>query len=267
MPEEHSGSLDLHAALRALGERIDVPPAPDLAAAVSAALESSSGPSHRPTRRAPARWALAAAAVIVLAAAVVAVSPGARQAVAGWLGVLGIEIRTGTGPARPVPATPDSLGLGRRASLAGARRAVSFPVAVPRLPPWDRPDRIHVQAAVPAGGRVTFLYRPRPGLPEAGGTGVGMLITQFEARIEEDVIRKLVASGASVRPIAVGDDRGYWISGEPHVFFYLDEAGQFQEDTLRLAANTLVWEHEGTTFRLEWALDRRRAVAIARSMR
>jgi hypothetical protein len=268
MSDGRTGTTDLPAALHALGKHLEVPPAADLAPRVRSALEEPGRARLRPVRRpGPAHLARAAAAAVVLAAALVAVSPTARDAVAGWLGVLGIDIRTDDRPPRRAPATPDTPGLGEPASLAEARRAVAFPVAVPEHPPWNRPDRIHVEAAVPAAGRVTFVYLPRAGLPEAGGTGIGMLITQFRARLDEDVIRKLIASGGSIQPIAVGDDNGYWISGRPHVFYYVDSEGRFREDTLRLASNTLVWEREGTTYRLESALGRERAAAIARSMR
>jgi hypothetical protein len=139
-------------------------------------------------------------------------------------------------------------------------------VATPAASAFGRPDRVHVDDAVPPGGRVTLVYLPRPDLPEVGGTGVGMLVTQFRARVDDDVVHKLVGSGARVTPIAVGGHRGYWISGPPHVMFYVDAEGRFREETLRLAANMLVWQRAGTTFRIESALDRSQSVKVARSL-
>jgi hypothetical protein len=259
---------DMRGALRALGRHLDVPQSPDLAARVRVALEDpeAARPAGVRTSRA-ARVALAAAIVCVLAATFVAASPTAREAVADWLGVLGIDIHAGVRSPRDAPARPDTLGLGPRASLSEARRNVTFPVDLPEGSAFDRPDRVHVDEAVPSGGRVTLVYLPRPRLPQVGDTGVGMLITQFRARVGEDVVHKLVASGANVRPVAVGAGRGYWISGPPHVMFYVDAEGRFREDTLRLAANTLVWERNGTTFRIESALDREQTLKVARSLR
>ena len=51
-----------------------------------------------------------------------------------------------------------------------------------------------------------------------------------------------------------------------HEFFYLDADGEPQPDTARLAANTLLWERDGVTYRLESALDRDAALAIARQL-
>ena len=49
-----------------------------------------------------------------------------------------------------------------------------------------------------------------------------------------------------------------------HEFLYLDANGNPQPDTARLAANTLLWERDGVTYRLESALDRDAALALAR---
>ena len=60
--------------------------------------------------------------------------------------------------------------------------------------------------------------------------------------------------------------RGIWLEGEPHGFYYLDEAGQPRDETLRLARNTLLWERGPLTFRLEGDLTREQALAVARSL-
>ena len=267
MPDRGTGSPDLPAALSALSTRLAVPASPDLAARVRGALEDPEAVRRTVGGRRQGAHVALAAAVVVLAATFVAASPSARDAVAGWLGVLGIDIRAGVPVPPEAPATPDALGLGPRTSLAEARRTVDFPVALPRGSAFERPDRVHVDEAVPSGGRVTLVYLPRQGLPEVRGTGVGMLITQFRARVGEDFMRKLVGAGGNVTPVAVGRHNGYWISGPPHVMFYVDAQGRLRDDTLRLAANALVWERAGTTFRVESALGRKQTLKIARSLR
>jgi hypothetical protein len=60
---------------------------------------------------------------------------------------------------------------------------------------------------------------------------------------------------------------GYWIEGAPHQFFYTDEHGQVQSESIRLAANVLLWESGGLTLRIESVLPQATAVRVADSMR
>jgi hypothetical protein len=58
-----------------------------------------------------------------------------------------------------------------------------------------------------------------------------------------------------------------WIEGAPHLFFYRSPRRGFTERGLRLAANVLLLERGRLLVRLEGAMSRERAVAIARSLR
>lgn len=205
-----------------------------------------------------------AALAVVAAVGAAALTPGVRSAVAGWLGVLGIEIRVEHGPP-PHSGVEGTLGLGGETTLEGARRAVSFPVDSLHAPGFATPDVVLFSEA-PAGGQVSFVFRPRPGLPEAAGTGVGLLLSQFRASLGEALIKKVVTAEASVEPVALGDG-GYWISGRPHFIAYVDAAGRVRDETTRLAANTLVWEEAGVTYRLESELHKAQALRLARSIR
>ncbi len=53
----------------------------------------------------------------------------------------------------------------------------------------------------------------------------------------------------------------------PHVFWYLAPSGAVIEDSRRLVGDTLVWERDGVLYRIEGAISRAQALAIARSMR
>src|SRR5215218_2503145 len=200
--------LDLEAALADLAADLRFPPTPDLAAAVTARLEE--GPARAPAgRRLPARrrpawlagWrrlAVAGLAAVLLAAAVLAASPGTREAVARRLGLRGIGVELG-GPPPPTATTRAGarldLGLGQRVTLEEARRRVSFPVLVPASAGFDRPDAVFIDAAAPAGGRVDLVYRARPGLPASSFTDAGLLITQFRGEPEPDFIKKVTGAG------------------------------------------------------------------------
>jgi hypothetical protein len=66
--------------------------------------------------------------------------------------------------------------------------------------------------------------------------------------------------------VRVGADRGVWIAGRPHEFAYLDAHGQARYETLRLAGNTLLWNHRGVLVRLEANVTRQTAIEIASSL-
>jgi hypothetical protein len=65
----------------------------------------------------------------------------------------------------------------------------------------------------------------------------------------------------------VAGQPGYWFSGEPHFFTYLDATGQFRDEQTRLAGNTLIWQRGDLTLRIEGQITRQEALAIAESMR
>lgn len=256
---------ELAGALTSLGPRIEYPATPDLAAQVGHRLRREPAPPGvRGIPRLLSRRGLAIAALVLLVAlAAATLTPGVRSAVAGWLGVLGIEIRVENDPSPPAPGVGD-LGLGHESTLEGARRAVSFPVASLHAPGFTAPDDVLLGKS-PVGGQVSFLFRPRPGLPDSAGTGVGLLLSQFRASLGEALIKKVVSTDTSVEPVALGDG-GYWIAGRPHFIAYVDAAGRVREETTRLAANTLVWEEDGVTYRLESSLAKARVLRLARAV-
>jgi hypothetical protein len=100
--------------------------------------------------------------------------------------------------------------------------------------------------------------------PEAG---VSALIVEFRGRIDEALFGKVTAGGTRIEEVTVNGGRGFWIEGEPHIFFYRDEAGNVWNETLRLAGNTLLWEQDGVTLRLEASLGRDNAMRIAAGFR
>lgn len=269
---------ELEHALRDLGDHLDQPATPPLAEQVAARLREA--PERRPVpsrRRLPGRWrwqrlAIAGLAAALLAAAVLVLSPGTREAVADLLGLRGIRIQIGE--PRPTSTTPPSteagglgasLGLGRRTTLDEARRSVKFPVRVPTAAGFDRPDAVYVDPDQPADGRVDFVYRARPGLPASPYTEAGLLITQFRATVDLAYIKKL--SGVSeVEFLRVNGGNAFWFS-QPHELVFIDRHGSYQQERARLAGSTLIWEQGDVTYRLEGQVSRDEAVRIAESMR
>jgi hypothetical protein len=271
---------ELELALRDLGAHLDFPATPDLALVVATRLREA--PAARPREPRVRGWlaglprlpgwrrlALAGLAAVLLAAAVLVVSPGTREAVARRLGLRGIDIRLGG--ERPTPTVTTrpgerlELGLGERVTLEEARRRVAFPVLVPTAAGFQRPDAVYVNRQ-PQGGRVDLVFRARPGLPASQFTDVGLLVTQFQGTLTPDFIKKVVAGGL-VEEVQVAGQPGYWFSGEPHFFTYRDRSGEITDESTRLAGNTLVWQAGAQTLRLEGQLSRREALRIAESMR
>src|SRR5438105_12628945 len=88
------------------------------------------GSSPRPVA---GRWALAAAAVLVIVATLVAYAP-TREAIAGWLNLHTNIQRTEHPPTpSPLPSGPlgSSLGLGTQVTLAAAHQQVSWTIQLP----------------------------------------------------------------------------------------------------------------------------------------
>jgi hypothetical protein len=192
-------------------------------------------------------------AVLLIATGVAVAVPQARSALLRWVGLSGVRIRR----VDQLPETPiaRALVLGQRVSLAEARRRASYRVEIPAVAPT--PETVYFDDFPPGGG-VSFVYgrlsKPR------------LLLTQFIGT-STPYIDKLVSPGTRVEAVQVGRAPGYWISGRPHGFAYADRRGEINEETLRLAGNTLLWQQGVFTFRLEWRMSKDEALAIARSVR
>ena len=66
--------------------------------------------------------------------------------------------------------------------------------------------------------------------------------------------------------VSVADAPAVWLSGELHELFYRAPDGSVRHETLRLAGNTLIWTSGPFTYRLESALERDGAIAVAESV-
>ena len=236
---------ELEAILVSLGADLEFPPTPDLAAAVGARL--------RPRRHGWRRLALAAALLFAAVGVALAGWAPSRDTIAGWLGVRGVGVeRVQRLP--PVPS-PSGGSFGTETTLSGARTEVKFGI---REAGGLGDPRVFV-AHRPAGDEVTLVYRAGPD---------EVVLTELRGTLQQYSFQKLIGPGTVLEPVKVNGQDGWWLSGEPHEFFYDDSAGQPQIETLRLATNTLAWEEGGIIFRFEGpSLTKDQALTIAASLR
>jgi hypothetical protein len=243
---------ELERELTELGRALEFPATPDLVPVVRRRLAE-----QRP-RRVPvlSRRTLAVAlAALAVAIGIALAVPPARSAILRIFGVGGVRIERVD--RLPEVAVARRLDLGDEVSLDHARRVTGFRIRVPTVDGFDEPDAIYVSDGVP-GGLVSFLYgsetRPRA------------LLSEFETEPGLPYIRKSAPRGTRIEAVTVDGGRGYWLEGAPHEFVFVNRNGQTQPGTLRLATNTLVWQRDRLTLRLEGKLTRSEALRIARSM-
>jgi hypothetical protein len=264
------GSLDLAAAVRA---RIETTPAEARGSATRGLLPLRGGWTWRPARRA---LLVAVAALLALAALAGAVG----------LGLPGLRLILGEPSASPPPAlepTPAPGGSGSVASPEpglGASMGLGeafdpddgatldtragFPVARPTDPLVGAPEAIYIDDR--RGGQVTLLWPAGDVLPATRQRDVGLLLSEFIGTVGEGFYNKVIGGGTPVEAVTVDGERGFWIDGDPHVFFWEGPDGMI-DDQRRWVGDVLIWSDGTVTYRLESALGRDEAIRIAESVR
>jgi hypothetical protein len=241
---------DLELALVQLGRELRYPETPDLAPAVRARLAAGRPSQRRVPRRA---LVLAFAALAVIVAAAMAV-PQSRAAILEFFGLRGVTIERVERLPEVNPQAP--LVLGEEVTLEEAQASARFPILVPEE--LGEPDAVYF-SSIPVGGMVSLVYGDRED-PRA-------LFTQFRGSVQEVAIMKKAVADTDVRDVFVGTSPGFWLSGAPHVFRFIDANGEFSEENVRLAGNVLLWERGGLTLRLEADVSQAEAIEIGRSVR
>jgi hypothetical protein len=251
---------ELERQLTQLGRELDWPATPDLARAVGPRLQAS------PPRRSLARpagfrrsLAIALVGLLVLAGGVLAAVPGVRDSVLEFFGLQGATVERRV----ELPPIPDlrPLVLGDRTTLASARDSLEFEPLVPGAA--GPPDAVYVN-----GRRaISLAYRPRAGMPESHGTGLGLLVTEFRGDVAPEYIGKIAQEATVIEELRVGGERAIWMEGAPHVVFYRRPDGTVADEGLRIAENVLLLERGPLLIRLEGAFDQARALELARSLR
>jgi hypothetical protein len=275
-----SPDRDLERELRELGSHVEYPPTPDLARAVRRRLDGEE--TGRPARSRTiwpslpsSRWAVAAAAIVLLAAAPL-LSPAMRDAVNGWFeagGTAGSGQSAGgsaalesKGDAAEAPTAGRSgsgqggrylgagLGLGERVTLGEARSRTEAPILLPRAAGPGEPE---VYAGDPREDGVTLVYRARPGLPPLGTTEVGLILTERIGGVETAYFPEERRPEEGFERVEVGDEPGYWAPAD-------------RDATSRsglLGGSVLLWERGDRALRLESDLPEEEAIRVAESVR
>jgi len=188
------------------------------------------------------RWPPVAAALAAAAVAAALAVPQSRGAILRFFHLGGTSVRfVDTLPS--AEARPLTDGLGPVIPLASARRFLDGLL----VPPLDPVPPLHYAPA-----NVVSLVFEHAGAP--------VLLSEFPGG-GGSYLKKLASFGTQVEPTRVGADEALWLSGAQHVV-------TFPRRSPRLAGNVLLWEHAGTTYRLEGPkLTRGDAIALAESLR
>jgi hypothetical protein len=266
---------ELEAALRDLSSSVAWPVAErptgggrDIAAAVRARIESGPPPRLRSWTWRPARRALVLAVAILLALTVVAAATG--------FGLPGLRLIFGPPPASispppslepsrsPAAGPPGaSMRLGRLVDLADLDAEAGFAVTWPDDSSLGPPDAAYIDDF--RRGQVNLVWASRPGLPDTLEPGVGLLMSAFRGTVDSGTINKIVSGGATAHTVTVNGERGWWVSGDPHFFFYEGPNG-IVSDERRWVGDVLLWADDRLTYRLETSLGQDAAVELAESM-
>jgi hypothetical protein len=265
---------DLGAALRGLAPAVAWPDArpaldgPDLATRVRARLVAAPPAGRGSTWRLRPALVLAIVALLVLAAVAGAVA----------FGVPGIRLIFGDPGGTPPPAVASptalasgrasappagsSIDLGERVDPASLGDRVDFPVLFPSDPAFGAPDAAYVSER----DEVALVWAPSDDLPPTVESDIGLLIMEFRGSVSPEPIGKMISSGTVVEPVQLGDGTAYWITGDPHVFFYMSPEGEHIEEGRRWVGDALIWQRGDQTYRIETSLGKDAAIRIAESL-
>jgi hypothetical protein len=224
--------------LQALAAHVDFPEERDLAPAVRARLRPR-GPRRK-------RALVLVLAAVLLAIAIAFAVPPARSGILRLFHLQGATIELVD--KLPEVKTSQPLDLGNPLTLAEARRTLRFRPLTSKL--LGDPDRITWD-----GHQLWYVYGQNR-----------LLVSQLLASGVPVYIKKAVEPGTSITPVVVNGQSGFFLSGARH-FLYIAPTRIVLDERIRLARNTLLWEHGPLTLRLEGDLTLAEALRIARSFR
>ena len=244
-------TTELDEGLRALAAELAIPSTPTLGPAVSSRLlaDRAAGVRRPLARRAlwTPRRALVLATIGILA--LLALAAGARFV----LGAAEIRVQPGVSPSGP-PIGPGALG--EPTSVEAVSTAVAFDVQVPLGSP---PDAAYLVISDAGADGVLLAWDAGARFPPLPGTPWGLIVMQLEGPSE--FLVKNVNAFEDTEEVRFEGGRAYWIHA-PHELVVLTNTG---DERYRVEGNVLIWEEAGVTFRLETALGRTQALALARS--
>jgi hypothetical protein len=179
------------------------------------------------------RWLTALVAALTAFAIAFAVSPAVRAGVQNLLEFAGVEFRT-EAPQSIAPPLPSN-----EISLDEARAQMPFEIHLPQE--LGTPDKVTVHE-----GRFVTLYYG------------DLRLDQFDGTIQSTIGKLLAGDGIE----QIGDK--VWIP-YPHRIFYIDRNGEWHDEGPHGAGQTLIWQRDQVTMRLEGDLTKERALEISES--
>jgi hypothetical protein len=281
MPELRLNDVQLAAALADVGSQIAWPATPDVRGRVLARIQAEPRRTSWWTALWSPRYGYAPAIVTIAIAllAVLAFSPEARATATDILRLRGIEFFRGPVPTpSPTPSrspgaiqTPSlpTTGLGTLVTFSEAAGRAGFPILVPVDPLLGAPDEVYLRA-VTNSTAVSLVYTTRPNIPTSPQAGVAAIVTEFVGgTVDEQFFGKVLDQNTTLEKVTVNGQPGFWIQGTPHFFFYrvTGTSGSVEQETLRLAGDTLIWTQGNLLLRLEAQVDKATALRIAASFR
>ncbi len=243
---------ELEQRLEAAAPYYEFPATPDIAGAARARLRE---------RHPRTRLALAfAVALALVAGAVLALSPGARSAVADLLDrIPGIHIERGV--SLPVTRFNDPPYYGTPIDLEEARARFGRPLRFPAG--LGKPDLVYVRDDRP-GQMITAIF--------GGDERRAKLVFSQWKTGGPTLFYKVVTGNSTAEFTNVGSNIGLWIHGYEHGVWYFapGSAGGPHDEHWRaegyLAGNVLAWRVGDVVFRLEADVTKQRALELARSL-
>lgn len=262
-PRKDLATVEL--ALRDLAAALTVDDDKDYSGHVLRSL--SAAPTQPPAERQLRRLRLVTAVVAVaLAAAVVALVPASRHAVAEWFSFGGVEIKPGPVPTEPTltPLDPRGrhLGLGSPMSFDRAESVAGFRLR--EVTSLGRPDAVYV-LGTRGDAVVSLVYTARPGLPAGDLTGVGAILTEIRGG-GHPLLEKIIGHDSRATAVSVDGAQGVYISG-PQELLLADGRDNVTDTQPRLAADSLIWQPDDITYRLEADLGQAAMLSLASTVR
>ncbi|HZP91018.1 MAG TPA: hypothetical protein VFC04_08495 [Actinomycetota bacterium] len=255
---EPSGPDPLEPSLRALAAALEFPPAPKVASAVTARLRADrrARPGGRPPFPGLVAWPRRRLLVLAALGALLVGSAAAAARLA--VGAIVIRVVPELPTPRPTISEAGPV-LGPLVSLGEAGREAGFPLHLPAG--LGHPAEVHLARSAFGYRLVILVWRPDARHPPIPGTPWGTILIELPGT-DSPLAIKEVAASATIRTVRVAGARGYWLSG-PHELILRMPGG---ERRLGVTGNVLLWKVGPTTLRLETALERRDAIALARTV-
>jgi hypothetical protein len=248
---------DVERSLIALGSTLEYPPAPPIAPTVTARLLAERAAARRPAFPGLALWPRRRILLLAVAGLILLL---AGTAVAARLAIGAIEIRVIPTPPASTPTGVESgASLGQPVTLEEAQAMVDFPVVLPAA--LGSPAEVHVAHSVFPSRVVVLLWEADATHPRIEGTPWSTILMELPGS-KEPLASKEIMAETTLQAVQVGSHDAFWISG-PHELSLLTREG---EQRFTVTGNVLLWEQNGTTLRLETALPKAEAVALAQSI-